>query len=77
MRAHDTDDPVLSPSAEQQHDFTAAERTQVYAVIGGGFKDDLVSTRMVKIVEVRRRMVHAMLNERSLAGEHDVVLPTR
>ena len=71
MRAHDTDDPVLSPSAEQQHDFAAAERTQVYAVI------DLVSTRMVKIVEVRRRMVHAMLNERSLAGEHDVVLPTR
>ena len=76
MRAHDTDDPVLSPSAEQQHDFAAAERTQVYAVIGGG-KDYLVSTRMVKIVEVRRRMVHAMPNERSLAGEHDVVLPTR
>ena len=76
MRAHDTDDPVLSPSAEQQHDFAAAERTQVYAVFGGG-KDDLVSTRMVKIVEVRRRMVHAMPNERSLAGEHDVVLPTR
>ena len=49
------------PSAEHEHDCAAAERTQVYPLMGGGEKG-LVSTRLFKIAEVccSLQSVHAM-----------------
>ena len=49
------------PSAEHEHDCAAAERTQVYPLMGGGEKG-LISMRLFKIAEVccSLQSVHAM-----------------
>ena len=61
------------PSAEHEHDCAAAERTQVYPLMGGGEKG-LISMRLFKIAEVccSLQSVHAM--QRVQLPATDVVL---